>query len=62
VQLFDLFKPKAATVSIGLDERSMAVRIELRDDEATLTDERIDAAVEAIKARLQSQLGARLRA
>jgi phenylalanyl-tRNA synthetase beta chain len=62
VQLFDLFKPKAATASIGLDERSMAVRIELRDDEATLTDERIDAAVEAIKARLQSQLGARLRA
>jgi phenylalanyl-tRNA synthetase beta chain len=62
VQLFDLFKPKAATASIGLDERSMAVRIELRDDEATLTDDRIDAAVEAIKARLQSQLGARLRA
>ncbi len=62
VQLFDLFKPKAATAGIGTDERSMAVRIELRDDDATLTDERIEVAVAATKARLQSQLGARLRA
>ena len=29
------------------DERSLAVRLELLDDEATLTDERIDAAVAA---------------
>jgi phenylalanyl-tRNA synthetase beta chain len=62
VQLFDLFKPNTATAGIGIDERSMAVRIELRDDDATLTDERIEAAVEATKVRLQSQLGARLRA
>ena len=61
-QLFDLFKPKTPTAGIGADERSMAVRIELRDDDATLTDERIEAAIEAARARLQSQLGARLRA
>jgi phenylalanyl-tRNA synthetase beta chain len=62
VRLFDLFKPKAAIAGIGADERSMAVRIELRDDDATLTDERVDAALAATRARLQSQLGARLRA
>jgi phenylalanyl-tRNA synthetase beta chain len=37
------------------------VRLELLDDEATLTDERIDAAVAAIVAAASSQLGARLR-
>ncbi|RZI71773.1 MAG: hypothetical protein EOP38_31150, partial [Rubrivivax sp.] len=36
-------------------------RLELLDDEATLTDERIDAAVAAIVAATSSQLGARLR-
>lgn len=61
-QLFDLYKPKSASAGIGADERSLAVRIELRDDEETLTDERIEAAMSATVARLQSQLGARLRA
>ena len=35
------------TADIGAGERSLAVRLELLDDEATLTDERIDAAVGA---------------
>lgn len=61
-QLFDLYKPKSALAGIGADERSLAVRIELRDDDETLTDERIEAAMNAAVARLQSQLGARLRA
>jgi len=61
-QLFDLYKPKAAVAGIGSDERSLAVRLELRDDETTLTEERIEAAMRATLARLQSQLGARLRA
>ena len=39
-QLFDLYKPQG----IDSHQRSMAVRLELRDDKATLTDERIDAA------------------
>jgi phenylalanyl-tRNA synthetase beta chain len=59
--LFDLYKPKAAAAGIGADERSLAVRLELRDDDATLTDERIEAAVSAAVLRLQTQLGARLR-
>jgi phenylalanyl-tRNA synthetase beta chain len=40
----------------------MAVHLELRDDQTTLTEERIEAAVAAALTRLQSQLGARLRA
>ena len=61
-QLFDLYKPKAVAAGMAADERSLAVRLELRDEEATLTDERIDGAVAATLIRLQSQLGARLRA
>jgi phenylalanyl-tRNA synthetase beta chain len=60
--LFDLYKPKVASAGIGDDERSMAVHLELRDDQATLTEERIEAAVGAALIRLQSRLGARLRA
>jgi phenylalanyl-tRNA synthetase beta chain len=61
-RLFDLYKPKAGVPGIGADERSLAVRLELRDDEATLTEERIEAVVEATRQRLHSKLGARLRA
>ena len=43
-------------------ERSLAVRVELRDDEQTLTDERIDAAMQAVLAAVGSAVGARVRA
>jgi phenylalanyl-tRNA synthetase beta chain len=56
-RLFDLYKPKTA----GGNERSMAVRLELRDDEATLTEERIEAAQTQALQRAQQRLGARLR-
>lgn len=59
--LFDLYKPAQAVAGIAADERSLAIRLELRDDEATLTEERIEAAVASVLRRLQSQLGARLR-
>lgn len=61
-RLFDVFKPAAGTATdLQADERSLAVRLELLDDEATLTDERIDAVVTAIVAATAQQLGARLR-
>jgi len=62
--LFDVYKPSANTAgaSIRLGERSLAVRLELLDANATLTDERIDACVAAAVARVQVALGARLRA
>ncbi len=61
-RLFDLYKPKTAVAGIAADERSLAVRLELRDDDATLNEERIATALSAAVSRLQSQLGARLRA
>jgi phenylalanyl-tRNA synthetase beta chain len=60
-QLFDLYRPKAATPTMKADERSMAVRLEIRDDEATLTDERIDLVLAQALARAQQRVGARLR-
>jgi phenylalanyl-tRNA synthetase beta chain len=59
--LFDVFRPQVATADLALNERSLAVRLELLDDEATLTDERIDAAVGQVIDRLRAQLGVRLR-
>ena len=61
VNLFDVFRPHTASADLALTERSLAVRIELLDDEATLTDERIDAAVAQVIERLQAQLRVRLR-
>ncbi|MFY9510602.1 MAG: phenylalanine--tRNA ligase subunit beta, partial [Rubrivivax sp.] len=60
--LFDVYKPVQPVTGIAAGERSLAVRLELLDAEATLTDERIDAAVAAAVARVQAAFGARLRA
>jgi phenylalanyl-tRNA synthetase beta chain len=59
--LFDIYKPAGAVAGIAEGERSLAVRLELLDPEATLTDERIDAAVAAAVERARSGVGARLR-
>jgi len=61
-RLFDVYKPAAASADIEAGERSLAVRLELLDDESTLTDERIEAEVARVIARLGTKLGARLRA
>ncbi|MCH7343936.1 phenylalanine--tRNA ligase subunit beta [Pelomonas sp. CA6] len=60
-RLFDVFKPAQPTAEMPAGERSMAVRLELRDDENTLTDERIEQAVAKVVASLGERLGARLR-
>jgi phenylalanyl-tRNA synthetase beta chain len=60
-RLFDVFKPTQPTTEMGGRERSLAVRLELLDDDATLTDERIDQAVAAVVQALGDKLGARLR-
>jgi phenylalanyl-tRNA synthetase beta chain len=59
--LFDIYKPANPTAEIGPGEHSMAVRIELIDERATLTDERIDGAIAGVLSRLQSAFGAKLR-
>jgi phenylalanyl-tRNA synthetase beta chain len=62
--LFDVWKPARGAAAGGLadDERSLAIRLELLDFEHTLTDDRIDAAVQAAVARVATAFGARLRA
>ena len=59
--LFDVYKPTQPGAEIGAGKRSMALRLELLDEEATLTDERIDAEVAAVIDSLGRRLGARLR-
>ena len=59
--LFDIFEPKGGAAGIAEGERSLAVRLELRDDDRTLTDEQIDRIVGAVVASLQQRLGVRLR-
>ena len=60
--LFDVYKPKQATAGMAAGEKSLAVRLTLASPEATLTDEQIDAAVQAVVARIGERLGGRLRA
>jgi len=63
--LFDVWKPgkkDAGSGGLADDERSLAIRLELLDFEHTLTDERIDATVQAAVARVAAAFGARLRA
>ncbi|GAC1355100.1 MAG: phenylalanine--tRNA ligase subunit beta [Variovorax sp.] len=59
--LFDLYKPKQAVAGVAADEKSMAVRLTLGSAEATLTDEQIDGAVQAVIDSIASRLGGRLR-
>ena len=49
------------TAELQAGERSLAVRLELLDDENTLTDERIEQAVAKVVTQLGERLGARLR-
>ena len=59
--LFDIYEPKGPAAGIVEGERSLAVRLELRDDSRTLTDEHIDRVVAGVLAALETRLGARLR-
>jgi len=62
--LFDVYRPKpaAGTASNAAGEKSLAVRLTLGSDAATLTDGQIDASVQAVVAQLVTDLGARQRA
>ena len=60
--LFDIYRPKVAGGDIAADEKSLAVRLTFNSLDATLNDETIDAAVNAVVDRLKTQLGARQRA
>lgn len=59
--LFDIYVPAAPAAGLAAGERSLALRLELLDAEATLTEERIEATVAAAVARAAAACGARLR-
>jgi len=59
--LFDVYKPQAGNTSMQLGEKSLAVRLVLSSETATLTDEIIEMAVQAVLLALQQCLGASLR-
>jgi phenylalanyl-tRNA synthetase beta chain len=59
--LFDVFEPKGGAAGIAAGERSVSVRLELRDEDRTLTDEQIEAVVAAVVGSLERRLDARLR-
>jgi phenylalanyl-tRNA synthetase beta chain len=61
VTLFDVYRPKQPGAELRAGERSLAFRLELLGADANLTDERIDAAVQAAVERVRSAFGARLR-
>jgi phenylalanyl-tRNA synthetase beta chain len=64
--LFDVYRPKPAKdpdgAAVPSHEKSMAVRLTLNSAEATLTEEQIDTAVQAVVSSLVVNLGARQRA
>ena len=69
VMLFDVYRPKkqvgadASTPgALAADEKSLAMRLVLNRDDATLTDEDIDAAIKAVLESLGQRVAARLRA
>lgn len=63
--LFDVYRPKQADNSessaVPNPEKSLAVRLTLNSNEATLTEEQIDTAVQAVLSSLTRTLGARQR-
>ncbi|MBK7004448.1 MAG: phenylalanine--tRNA ligase subunit beta [Burkholderiales bacterium] len=63
-QLFDVYRPKPSkseVVQAGDTDRSLAVRLTLQNDEATLADEQIEATVKAVVDQLVARVGARQR-
>jgi phenylalanyl-tRNA synthetase beta chain len=60
--LFDVYRPKQDVAGMQPGEKSLAVRLTLQDDAATLTEPQIEAAVAAVVKQVQQDLSARLRA
>jgi phenylalanyl-tRNA synthetase beta chain len=62
--LFDIYRPKTlarATEPSSAPEKSMAVRLTLNSDTATLSEQQIEAAVAAVVATLVDRVGAKQR-
>ena len=60
--LFDVYRPQQGNTSMQSGEKSLAVRLVLSSETATLTEEIIETVVQAVLSALQQRLHARLRA
>ena len=63
-QLFDVYRPKPdkdAQPDAHANDRSLAVRLTLNSDDATLTEEQIESTVKAVVGQLTANVGARQR-
>jgi len=63
-QLFDVYRPKAAKDAMPVDsatDRSLAVRLTLNSDDATLSEDQIEGVVKAVVDQLACNVGARQR-
>ena len=61
IKLFDEFKPKVGSSSMADDEKSLAFRVTLLNDQETLQDAQIEAVMAALLAALEKKCAARLR-
>lgn len=62
ITLFDIYKPKQdSSIDMPPSHKSMAFRLDLADDQATLTEERINGIVNQLLEALNMQLGINLR-
>ncbi|WP_234263219.1 phenylalanine--tRNA ligase subunit beta [Hydrogenophaga sp. NFH-34] len=63
--LFDLYRPKkqadGVSGALAADEKSLAIRLTLSRDDATLTDDEIEASVQSVLKALAHGVAARLR-
>jgi phenylalanyl-tRNA synthetase beta chain len=62
--LFDIYRPKVTDTNgtrSSPGEKSMAVRLTLNSEDATLSEQQIETAVAAIVANLAKEVGARQR-
>ncbi len=59
--LFDIYKPAQPLAGMAAGQRSLALRLELLDDNTTLSEDRIEAAMAAAVQRAAQACGARLR-
>ena len=60
--LFDIYRPKTdAGGAVGQGEKSLAVRVTLQSEDASLTDAQIDSVMQALVEHLGAALNARLR-
>ena len=59
----DVYRPgaNASSGGIAVGEKSLALRLTLNSEHATLTEEQIDAAVQAVIHSVSQRVGARLR-